>query len=93
VTKSLKSWMFEAREASRAVGKGALESMELRGRRWNSRRRKEVNGHVRLAKINGPVELGVSERHECTLLFTFFTLYSLSTRGSWLSEEEREAYR
>ncbi|GAA5828105.1 hypothetical protein JCM5353_005220 [Sporobolomyces roseus] len=68
VTKSLKSWMFEAREASRAVGKGALESMELRGRRWNSRRRKEVNGHVRLAKINGPVELGVSERHEYNAL-------------------------
>ncbi|GAA6064789.1 hypothetical protein JCM10212_004960 [Sporobolomyces blumeae] len=66
VTKSLKAWMYEAREASRSVGRGALEAMEARGRRWNSRRRKEVS--MRLAKINGPVELGVSERHEYNAL-------------------------
>jgi len=71
--------MFEAREASRAVGKGALESMELRGRRWNSRRRKEVN--MRLAKINGPVELGVSERHECTSLSLKSLFYFLLTHS------------
>ncbi|GAA5865113.1 hypothetical protein JCM1840_005744 [Sporobolomyces johnsonii] len=66
VTRSLKAWMYEAREASRAVGKGALEAMEMRGRRWNARRRKELS--MGLAKINGPVELGVSERHEYNAL-------------------------
>lgn len=64
VTRSLKAWMYEAREASRAVGKGALDAMEARGRRWTARKRKEAN--LILSKINGPVELGVSERHECT---------------------------
>ncbi|GAA5899149.1 Rab GTPase-binding exocyst subunit SEC15 [Sporobolomyces salmoneus] len=69
VTKSLKTWMYEARESSRSVGKGALENMELRARRWNSRKRKEVAmGTMRLAKINGPVELGVSERYEYNAL-------------------------
>ncbi|KAM0793644.1 hypothetical protein ACM66B_001075 [Microbotryomycetes sp. NB124-2] len=62
VTKALKAWMFDAREASRAVGKTALEAMEARSRRWNAKRRKEAN--MALSKINGPVELGVSERHE-----------------------------
>ncbi|CEQ38819.1 SPOSA6832_00274, partial [Sporobolomyces salmonicolor] len=66
VTRSLKAWMYEAREASRAVGKGALEAMEMRGRRWNARRRKELS--MALAKINGPVELGVSERYEYNAL-------------------------
>lgn len=63
VTRSLKAWMYEARSSSQAVGKGALEAMEARGRRWAARKRKESS--VGLAKINGPIELGVSERHEC----------------------------
>ena len=62
VTRSLKAWMYEARNASRAVGKGALDAMEARGRRWTARKRKESS--VALAKFNGPIELGVSERHE-----------------------------
>ena len=63
VTRSLKAWMYEAREASRVVGRGALDAMDARGRRWAARKRKETS--VGLAKINGPIELGVSERHEC----------------------------
>lgn len=63
VTRSLKAWMYEAREASQGVGKGALEAMEARGRRWAARKRRE--GSIGLTKINGPIELGVSERHEC----------------------------
>lgn len=55
--------MYEARNASRAVGRGALDAMEARGRRWVARKRKE--GTVGLARVNGPIELGVSERHEC----------------------------
>ncbi|GAA5935238.1 hypothetical protein JCM3775_007245 [Rhodotorula graminis] len=66
VTRSLKAWMYEAREASRAIGKGALDAMEQRGRRWAARKRKEVQ--LALAKINGPIELGISERHEYSLL-------------------------
>ncbi|GAA5981050.1 hypothetical protein JCM10908_003964 [Rhodotorula pacifica] len=66
VTRQLKAWMYEAREASRAVGKGALDAMEQRGRRWASKKRKEVN--LALAKINGPIELGMSERHEYNVL-------------------------
>ncbi|KAI5477595.1 exocyst complex component, sec15 subunit [Pseudohyphozyma bogoriensis] len=66
VTKSLKAWMYEARNASRAVGKGALDAMEARGRRWAARKRKESS--VGLTKINGPIELGVSERHEFNVL-------------------------
>lgn len=73
VSRALKAWMYEAREASRAVGKGALDAMEMRGRRWNARRRKEPS--MALSKINGPVELGVSERHECACLrFPLFFL-------------------
>lgn len=56
--------MYEARSSSRSVGKGALEAMESRGRRWTVRKRKE-GSLVGLSKINGPIELGVSERHEC----------------------------
>lgn len=66
VTRSLKAWMYEARTSSRAVGKGALEAMEARGRRWAVRKRKESG--VGLSKINGPIELGVSERHEYNVL-------------------------
>ncbi|POY70555.1 hypothetical protein BMF94_6469 [Rhodotorula taiwanensis] len=66
VTREMKTWLFEAREASRAVGKGALDAMEQRGRRWASKKRKEVN--LALAKINGPIELGMSERHEYNVL-------------------------
>lgn len=63
VTRSLKAWMYEARETSRSVGKGALDAMEQRGRRWAARKRKDAS--LGLAKINGPIELGLSERHEC----------------------------
>ncbi|KAK4699775.1 exocyst complex component 6, partial [Phenoliferia sp. Uapishka_3] len=75
VTRSLKAWMYEAREASQSVGKGALEAMEARGRRWAARKRREMS--VGLTKINGPIELGVSERHECTFTFLEFSICML----------------
>lgn len=77
VTRSLKAWMYEAREASRAIGKGALDAMEQRGRRWAARKRKEVQ--LALAKINGPIELGISERHECASLSLSFLPSLLSS--------------
>jgi hypothetical protein len=67
VSRSLKAWMYEARNASRSVGRGALDAMEARGRRWVARKRKEAT--VGLARVNGPIELGVSERHECEIRF------------------------
>lgn len=72
--------MYEARNESRAVGRGALDAMEARSRRWAVRKRKE--GTVGLARVNGPIELGVSERHECTCsVWTMF--FSPTTRLSW----------
>lgn len=56
------------------MGKGALDAMEARGRRWNARKKKEMQSGgmgtgLGLAKVNGPLELGISERHECTFIF------------------------
>jgi len=67
VTREMKAWLFEAREASRTVGKLALEGLEQRNRRWKARKARDVDGTLRLARINGPVELAVSERHESAL--------------------------
>lgn len=64
VLKDLKSWLFEARESSRAVGQLALQATEQRNRRWKARKAKDTDGALRLARLNGAVELVVSERHE-----------------------------
>lgn len=64
VLKDLKTWLFEAREASRAVGQLALQATEQRSRRWKTRKAKDTDGALRLARLNGAVELAVSERHE-----------------------------
>lgn len=66
VTSGLKAWMFEARSVGQQVGRGALEAMDQRNRRWAARKRKEAN--IALAKINGPIELSLSERHEYNVI-------------------------
>ena len=68
VTKEMKSWLFAAREASRNIGRLTLEAMLLRSRRWAARKAKDVDGTLRLARINGSVELAFSERHEVNVL-------------------------
>ena len=81
VMKDMKTWLFTAREASRTVGASAHEAMEQRTRRWKARRAKDVDGSLRVAKINGAVEMAVSERHEYNVLeseqiaFDFKPLY------------------
>lgn len=61
--------MYEARTASAGVGRGALEAMEMRNRRWVGRKKRDggmgIGGGGMGGRVNGPVELGVSERHEC----------------------------
>ena len=37
----------------------AFEAMEQRNRRWRARKARDVDGTLRLARINGPVELAV----------------------------------
>jgi len=61
--KELKAWFFEAREKSQLIGQKALQQMEVRSRRWKVRKSKDVDGALRLAKVNSAVELVVCERH------------------------------
>lgn len=84
VTKQLKTWLFDAREACGNVGRLALEAMETRNRRWKARRERALKGKegrgpseaevegaavARLANVNTPVEMAISERHECASHF------------------------
>ncbi|KAG0147256.1 hypothetical protein CROQUDRAFT_656365 [Cronartium quercuum f. sp. fusiforme G11] len=74
VTKQLNSWLYDARERSGDVGKLAMESMDLRTRRWKARRDR-VKHHdtaslAMLVNVNTPVEMAVSERHEYNVLDT-----------------------
>lgn len=64
VLKGMKEWLFQAREASTTVGTLALQATEQRNRRWKARKAKDTDGALRLARVNGAVELSVSERHE-----------------------------
>jgi hypothetical protein len=61
--KELTTWFLEARESSQALGKRALKSMHVRSKRWYHRKLKDVDGTLRLAKVNSAVELVISERH------------------------------
>ena len=74
ISKEMKSWLFEARHASGTIGKLALESMNSRNKRWKVRKQRDLNGSLRLAKVNGPVELAVSERHESKFRFRYYSV-------------------
>lgn len=69
VTKQLNSWLYEAREKSGAIGKAAMEGMDLRTRRWKARKDRvkqtDTASLAMLVNVNNPVEMAVSERHEC----------------------------
>jgi hypothetical protein len=64
VTRDFKSWLFEARNESRNVGRLALDAMEQRNRRWRARKARDPDGTFRLARVGSPIECGISERHE-----------------------------
>jgi hypothetical protein len=73
VTRDFKSWLFEARNESRNVGRLALEAMEQRNRRWKARKAKDTDGTLRLARVGSPIECGTSERHESELSVCLLT--------------------
>ncbi|KAI8459040.1 exocyst complex subunit Sec15-like-domain-containing protein [Phakopsora pachyrhizi] len=68
VTRQLNGWLYEARESSRSLGRFAIEGIEIRSRRWKSRkdriRRNDTASLALLVDINTPVEVAVSERYE-----------------------------
>lgn len=66
VTKQLKSWMYDVREKSGAVGRIALETMEARQQRWRHRSQKDPM--LRMSSINSPIEQIVNERVEVNFL-------------------------
>ncbi|KAH6915073.1 rsec15 [Coprinopsis sp. MPI-PUGE-AT-0042] len=66
VTASMKQWLLEIRNVSTEVGRLAVESMELRTRRWRNRREKDPL--LRLSRVGSAVELVTYERTEFNVL-------------------------
>jgi hypothetical protein len=66
VTASMKQWLLEIRNISAQVGKLALDAMELRAKRWRSRREKDPL--LRMNRVGSAVELVTYEKTECKLL-------------------------
>ncbi|KAG7096752.1 hypothetical protein E1B28_004164 [Marasmius oreades] len=62
VTASMKQWLLEIRNNSGEVGKLALEAMEIRTRRWRTRREKDPL--LRMSRVGSAVELVTYERTE-----------------------------
>ena len=67
VTASTKQWLLEIRNISAQVGKLALEAMELRTRRWRSR--KERDPMLRLSRVGSAVEIVTYEKSECKMVY------------------------
>ncbi|KAH9458816.1 hypothetical protein Pst134EA_018972 [Puccinia striiformis f. sp. tritici] len=74
VIKQLNSWLYDARQDSQELGSKALESIALRDRRWKSKKdRLNFNNNdtaslALLVRLNTPVEIAVSERHDYHVL-------------------------
>ncbi|OAX44483.1 exocyst complex subunit Sec15-like protein [Rhizopogon vinicolor AM-OR11-026] len=66
VTASMKQWLLEIRNVSGRVGKLALEAMELRTRKWKSRR--ERDPMLRLSRVGSAVEMVTQERSDTNVL-------------------------
>lgn len=72
VTTEFKSWLYDARESGKELGKKAIEQYEKRARRWRERgigsgaSSSQPSSHAALSQtpLNGPVEVGVSEKYE-----------------------------
>ena len=73
VTTEFKSWLFDAREAGKELGRKAIEQYEKRARRWRERGIGSSTSSTTSAAstavlsgtpLNGPVEVGVSEKYE-----------------------------
>ncbi|KAJ8584776.1 exocyst complex subunit Sec15-like protein [Rhizopogon salebrosus TDB-379] len=66
VTASMKQWLLEIRNVSGRVGKLALEAMELRTRKWKSRR--ERDPMLGLSRVGSAVEMVTQERSDSNVL-------------------------
>ncbi|KAG1752614.1 exocyst complex subunit Sec15-like-domain-containing protein [Suillus paluster] len=66
VTASMKQWLLEIRNVSGLVGKLALEVMDLRTRKWRSRREKDPM--LRLSRVGSAVEMVTQERSDTNVL-------------------------
>jgi hypothetical protein len=67
VTQEFKSWLFDAREAGKELGRKAIEQYEKRARRWRERgvgSSSSAAPSLSNTPLNGPVEVGVSEKYE-----------------------------
>lgn len=58
----MKQWLLEIRNVSGQVGKLALEAMELRTRKWKSRR--ERDSMLKLSRVGSAVEMVTQERSD-----------------------------
>lgn len=63
VTASMKQWLLDIRNVSGEVGQLALENMELRTRRWRSRREKDPM--LKTSRVGSAVEVATNEKTEC----------------------------
>ena len=63
VTASMKQWLLEIRNVSAQVGALALEGMDMRIRKWRSRREKDPL--LRMSKVGSAVEMVTYEKTEC----------------------------
>ncbi|GBE80029.1 hypothetical protein SCP_0212310 [Sparassis crispa] len=66
VTASVKQWLLDIRNVSAQLGQLALEAMELRNRKWRSRREKDPM--LKLSRVGSAVEVVTNEKTEYNVL-------------------------
>ncbi|KAF9226637.1 exocyst complex subunit Sec15-like protein [Gyrodon lividus] len=66
VTASMKQWLLEIRNVTGTVGKAAMEAMDVRARKWRSRREKDPM--LRLSRVGSAVEMVTYERTDVNVL-------------------------
>ena len=59
----MKQWLLDIRNVSAQIGQLALEAMELRTRRWRSRREKDPM--LKSSRVGSAVETITYEKTEC----------------------------
>lgn len=72
VTKQLNSWLYDARQQSQQLGRSTLEALELRERRWKTKKDRfnpqDPASIALFVGLNTSVELAVGERHDYNVL-------------------------
>lgn len=80
VTASLNQWLLEMREVSEQVGDQALDVIEARSKRWNSRREKDPL--LKHSRVGSAVETIAYEKTECMFVSPMVT-YNIETHISF----------